>query len=73
MKLLLVLALVIQATIIYSATPQDGNTYNIIPKGSGKALGIKDNSNAVGADLTAQADQTSNYQRFRYGHLLTAR
>jgi len=65
MKLLLVLALVIQATIIYSATIQDGNVYKIIPKGSEQVLGVEDNSNSVGADLVAQPDQGSNYQRFR--------
>ena len=65
MKLLLVFALVIQATIIYSATVQDGNVYKIIPNGSGKVLGIKDTSNSIGADLVAQPDQGSNYQRFR--------
>jgi len=65
MKLLLVLALVIQATIIYSATVQDDGVYKIIPKGSWRVLGIQDNSNAVGADLVAQPDQGSNYQRFR--------
>ena len=65
MKLLLVLALVIQATIIYSATVQDGNVYKVIPKGSGKVLGIQDTSNSIGADLVAQPDQGSNYQRFR--------
>jgi len=64
MKLFLVLALVIQATIAFSATPQDGGVYKIVPKGSGQVLGVSGNSNDVGADIVGQPDQSSNYQRF---------
>ena len=66
-KLLLVLAVVVlQATIISTAAVSDGGVFYIRPKGNpGQVLGIKDASTAVGADLVAQPQQNSNFQRFR--------
>ncbi len=64
MKLFFVLALVIQATITFSATPQDGGTYKIIPKRSGLVLGLAGNSNNEGTPLIAQPDFSQASQRF---------
>ena len=65
-KLLLVLALVIQVTIISTAAVSDGGVFYIRPKGNpGQVLGIAGASTAVGADLVAQPQQNTNFQRFR--------
>ncbi len=65
-KLLLVLALVIQATIISTAAVSDGGVYYIRPKGQpGQVLGIAGASTAVGANLIAEPQQNTNFERFR--------
>ncbi len=64
MKLILILVLFIQATIITCDAPQAGGLYLIFPKGSGKALGIQGSSNDVGARLVAEAIACDDSQKF---------